>query len=304
MGDRTRTRRIEPLRKRISALRLALPPLLMVLNGCCTIPLTPSGAPVCSGVSGDTKSASWFLTDSPSPRGVILVVHGLNNKPELMQPLIAELTASGFHALRLSLVREGTDLEQHWRQQLEAAYCEAGRRFPDLPRSAAAYSMGAALVTDFMARFPDHRLQSAVLFAPALSLPKFTALLRPLLPLRVLGLGLPSFAPGDYTAKPFTSLRAYQGLYNVIDGLRSTEDVSGLAKPRVLVLMRPNDELVSFTGLQRWIAARQLSKWKLEALSSQCAGVHRFAHLIMLPESLGDEEWRRMSEKTVSFFQE
>ena len=60
----------------------------------------------CAAASKE-KHEMKFFPAAVSPRGIFVVAHGLNNKPSSMDPLIKELNAAGFHALRLLMLRRG-----------------------------------------------------------------------------------------------------------------------------------------------------------------------------------------------------
>ena len=56
----------------------------------------------------EDHSTRWFYSDTPGElRGVALVIHGLNLRPDRMQPIISKLTKSGIDVLGLSLRGHG-----------------------------------------------------------------------------------------------------------------------------------------------------------------------------------------------------
>ena len=71
-------------------------------------------------------------------------------------------------------------------------------------------------------------------------------------------------------------------------------------KVPTLVIAEPDDELVDYSGLQK--LASSLENWRLERVTN--AGKKdpkSYHHMIVTPESVGDEEWARMMNLSVGF---
>jgi len=266
------------------------------MSGCCPLRIEPSAEIVCrqGGGRGDQR---WLLP-AGAPRGSVIVIHGLNNGRAVMTPLAHELTDAGYAVLQVTLLEDGADLAAAWLRQVQEAYCGARARYPGSPLAAVGYSTGGALAAAFMASFPRHEIGRAVLFAPAVSLAPRAVLLRPVLPLRALGIALPSLAPAKYRASPTTPLNAYYALFQLSDGLSRLRDLSGLQRASVLMLMSPDDGLVSYRGVERW-RQRNAPAWRLEALRTESASY--YSHLVVTPDGLGAEAWRKVVSRVESF---
>ncbi len=235
--------------------------------------------------------AEWFLTEAKRPRGAAIVIHGLNNTPEIMNALIEYLNKQELHVLRIALSRKAA-LEE-WRRQAEAAYCLSAGRFKGLPLYALGYSTGAALLIDFAAGSGPKKFKKMVLLAPPLRLRFTSKLLRPLTILRHLGLALPSFAPREYRASGTTPLQEYDNLFRLVESLERQRS-SALKSASAIVLMSEEDELVSCRGVQRWLEEHEVD-WKLTKLNPQ-PGNGGYDHMIVTPESLGKKEWQRVRQ--------
>ena len=137
----------------------------------------------------------WVPAQSATPRGVALVIHGLNVRPNAMQPLANCLAAAGVECLLLSLHGHGdnvapppgqsaaTDsaarLESFrrvsyalWRDETAAAYAiaRAHSRRLDAPLLLAGFSLGALMGCNLALTEPDVRFDRLILLAPALAL--------------------------------------------------------------------------------------------------------------------------------------
>lgn len=274
--------------------------LCAVCSGCCArAPIARPAALCGTGAPQSVPAGRWYRTSAP-PRGVVLALHGLNNRPEVMEPLIGELTLSGFHVLLVPPASAGGHLAARWLEQIETAYCRAAQAYPGAELSALGYSTGGALIAAFMAAHPQHRLVRVVLLAPALSLTRKSIMIRLLTPLRFVGLALPSLAPKEYRAAAFTPLSAYHALFELSDGLQKTADTTGLNRAQGLVILNPEDELVDYRGVRRWLEAHAPA-WRVTALHSQ--GRAHWAHLIITPAALGESAWHGMADGIAAFLQ-
>ncbi|MEI7672855.1 MAG: alpha/beta hydrolase, partial [Deltaproteobacteria bacterium] len=126
----------------------------------------------------EKKSSRWYRK-SPLKRlrGVALVVHGLNLKPERMKPLISLLNQAGIDALNVSLHGHGdnyfhgdgremqearlesfrTVTSRLWSAEVHSAYQKAKRRAQqkDVPVFLVGYSLGGLLGCELQVSKPD-----------------------------------------------------------------------------------------------------------------------------------------------------
>jgi alpha-beta hydrolase superfamily lysophospholipase len=169
----------------------------------------------------EDRSLRWYYSDKPGElKGVALVIHGLNLRPDRMQPIIAKLTESGIDVLGLSLRGHGENythrngigedqarLEafknvsyQLWMNEAYLAYLHLKARGEEkgVPLFLTAFSLGGLIGLDLFASHPDVRFDKVVLFAPAIRLHTTIYLERVLSPFP--RLVIPSMAPQSYLA--------------------------------------------------------------------------------------------------------
>lgn len=249
----------------------------------------------------------WFLSSAPVPRGAFLVVHGLNQRPSAMEALCRFLNALGFHAYRLTLsghdrFSDETFPASQWREDVARGAEEVQKRFPALPLSMLGYSLGGLLTVDALDHDPNLSPQQLVLVAPALSLRTVVLAAKVLQLLPATSFRTANFAPPGYRRFSGTPLFWYSNTADIYDETRTLAHPQRLAAIPALVLISPDDELVSAPGVGEWIDENGLSaRWKLELVGPQPAdpGLHR--HLIVDEASVGRDEWRRMQQMIGEF---
>lgn len=269
------------------------------------------------------EMARWYFTPQGTERkGVALVLHGLNLKPSRMEPLAQALAGMGIDALRGALAGHGggPDAMRHanaeqWLAEAFLATCEATQRATALkvPFYFVGYSLGA-LVFVSLQRHPDYAqasVASQVFLAPALAVKPVAHLVRLLQPFP--WLGIPSANHVTYRASPTTSVGAYSALWEMLDTLHAEpskiyKGTDGPAVPIVpnvpiapnesvptLVIMDPDDKLVSLSGIEKFRTARALPGWSfLNVSNAEGTLESRSHHLIIDPESVGKKQWQIM----------
>lgn len=245
--------------------------------------------------------------------GVALVIHGLNLRPERMSPLADVLRQWGLTVVFCSLRGHGANYQPHpdcasdgarlatlrqvsytgWRSEIEVAYQAAAAlaQTADLPLFLVAFSLGGLLGCDLLATAPTVQFDRMVLLAPALALRTFGHW--PGWLARWPAFTLRSFAPRAYRANPATSIAAYSALYSALRNLHRH------AGPRLnvptLVLMNPQDELLSLSGIRRFMQRTHLSQWRLQLVNKKPLRRElAFRHLIIDEESVGPHAWQTM----------
>ncbi|MEZ4862589.1 MAG: alpha/beta fold hydrolase [Caldilineaceae bacterium] len=276
-----------------------------------------------------------------SPQGVALVIHGLNLKPARMQPLINELQRMGIATVLCSLRGHGKNYTPTpnlsaeearlrsfqqvsaalWRAEVLDAYAQAAH-YADAqqcPIYLVAFSLGALLGCELGANTPAVHFDSMALFAPALAIQPLAHLLRLLT--RWPRLTIPSLSDPLYRANRATPLAAYGALFHTLAKLRQ-QPLTRLNVP-TLVFIDPQDELVSYRGLQRLIQRKALTAWRIQPLTARTApGKNRqrslralyrrivnrpqlgaidastacYRHLIVEPTCVGTAAWEEMVE--------
>lgn len=247
-------------------------------------------------------SFTWFPSASDSVCAVSLVLHGLNNRADVMDPLISLLNAEGFHALRLELTGHGKDdscrhllTENDWSRDIETALAEIRLRYPSLPTVALAFSLGGAAVIRFVDTHPDANVSAMALLAPAVSLDWKASLLRLLAHLSFLPISLPSLSPERYRRSATTSLSAYQALFRIVDNIEQLENPQRIGAIPTEVFICRDDELIDSADLRQWMKDNALSAWRLSYLRPSSSISHPYGHIILDEFSLGTMEWQRLT---------
>ncbi len=250
----------------------------------------------------------WFSAKGRNCLGTVLLAHGLNQCPASWQELIDELTGWGMDVLRLGLTGHRglpfADMHQVsaeiWHEEFEAAQAMAAERHPDLPLYLIGYSLGGLLAVATQIRQKRALFDRQILLAPALAVRTYTLLV---LPMTWLFSSLPSRSPQAYLAnRQGTTASAYRALFRLKSELAKANGVPVLNIP-TRVIMRDNDELVSYRGIARFIASHDLDRWQLLTIPP-CTGNLPDAslrHLIVDSRALGHSVWIRMTQSIHDF---
>lgn len=263
----------------------------------------------------ESHSLRWFYRDpQTAAAGVALVIHGLNLRPDRMQPVIATLTESGIDVLGLSLRGHGENyahgqgidadrarLEtfknvsyQLWSNEAYLAYSQLKERGAEkgVPLFLAAFSLGGLIGLDLLAANDDVRFEKLVLFAPAIRLRPTIYLGRVLSPFG--RLVIPSMAPESYLAnKKGTPVAAYNALF---EGLNQFNQHAGrqLNIP-TLIFIDEQDEFIPMNQLKKLVAEKKWDQWRIYRVEKdQSARDERFYHHIIDASSTGEAVWREM----------
>jgi pimeloyl-ACP methyl ester carboxylesterase len=253
----------------------------------------------------------WFRTEAAvKPKGVALVIHGLNLNPDRMTDVIHVLNVSGIDCLRLSLRghgdnfrrREGLDAVESrmedfkevshalWSQEALAAYEEAHQTVSAnrIPLFLVGFSYGGLIGLDLMLSRPDLSFDRALLFAPALRLHAWDYAIRLFAPFP--RLVLPTLSPEPYPANPGTPIAGYNALFETLDHFETR--IGPAINIPSLVIIDPGDELVSYEGLKQMAEEHRLDQWRFFPIRRRQPLLHRMLHHMIIDEvSVGRETW-------------
>lgn len=251
--------------------------------------------------------------DNLEPKGIALVIHGLNLNPERMIPICSILQRQGFEVVHLSLRGHGDNFilrkelreekarlssfkkvhKKIWLQEIAAACSIAKQQAADYqcPVYLIGYSLGGLLGCCHLQNFERGEIfDKMILFAPALSTRfQYRYLLKPLR--KISKWVIPSLAPRRYRANPGTPLAGYIALQELIYKLNT--NISPRLNIPTILFIHQKDELVSPKKLNRLIQTHQLTNWKVHLFKSQSSNIRdsRFNHLIIDEESAGSKNW-------------
>ncbi len=270
----------------------------------------------------ESSSQRWYRSSgSMKTNGAALVVHGLNVRPEMMEPVIAILNSAGIEALNVSLQGHGGNFMRRgsppadekrdrmesfksvsyflWLNEVHQAYLKVMLRARKLgvPVFFVGYSLGGLLGCDLLAAKPGVHFDRMVLFAPALKLHLSIGYhLKPLEPFP--DFVIDSDAPEDQRANDGTPVAAYAALLDAIGDIEAHPGLK-LNVP-ALVFMDKEDEFVSFEQLQEFIHDNGFDRWEIAAVAKDNATDAAVAHHMILNErSLGADSWNEVARLTI-----
>ena len=234
-------------------------------------------------------------------RGLVVLVHGLNNSLAVWRPFSEFLNEKGYHVIAPRLA--GHEIRalpssvsvNSWLLNVEHALEQARVRWADKLIYGVGFSLGGAVLDAYASRSPES-FEKLVLVAPAIHLTGLANSLRILRTLRLLGLSLPSFTPQKYRSRAWTSLESYNALFNLSDGSIDPASVA----PCRQIWLSPRDGLIAYTESRNWAERNACSAADVEVVTP--LAVAPAAHPIPVPDMLGETEWRRMTNQILEFF--
>jgi len=242
----------------------------------------------------------WYpVAAGTTPRGVVVLLHGLNQNPLCWQDMIAFLNDRCLHVMCVRLSgHRGLPFEdmqevtaRKWLAEFRQAYDGAIVLSGTLPVYCLGYSMGALIAMIAQMRAGKPLFARQILLAPALVPKLYTRLAVPIV--KVVPL-LPSKTLLKYTANSRgTSVAAYEAMFSLEYRLRTGRKQPFLDIPTKIIMHR-RDELISFGGTGRFIERNSFTAWQLLTLpdgATGTRGARSYRHLIIDREALGPENW-------------
>jgi esterase/lipase len=247
------------------------------------------------------------------PKGVALVIHGLNLNPDKMGSIITLLTHSGIDVLKVSLSGHGKNYCQKghineskarmetfktisyelWINETFRAFdiAEKISRKRHIPLFFIGYSIGGLLGVDLFASNWNTYFNRMVLLAPALRLNIMYDAIKFFLPFPKLV--IPSFSSPCYRANFGTPVAAYRVLFDAIEHFH--QNMTSKLNIPTLVIIDPRDELVSYERLKQIIKSKGLDQWELHLLKkSEKDAKKKPRHLIIDESMVGKDSWNEM----------
>jgi len=275
---------------------------IFLLFGCGTVKPQLEKASV-----NNSPENNWldYYPSSSTPRGCVLLVHGLNMNSGALKPIAEFMASQGFFARIIILQGHNPKLpwpskisEDDWLKELETAYLDLKTKYPALPLVNVSYSMGAPLSLVFLKNHPEAQFEKFIFLAPAITTKCQAVLLRLLTLFDFIPIYLPSLAPEGYRSHNNTSLRAYSAFFSLERQASDVRDSQNILHQKALIFLSPDDELISLPCLNRWIRKNQL-QWKVQELNPGSQDLPK--HLIVDENSLGKVEWNRLKDSIASF---
>jgi esterase/lipase len=279
--------------------------LALSLSACATVSIMKQNDP------HTFQTKIWHEAPAGDAKAVVILLHGLNLKPQRMDDWANLLVNHGAHVIRFALYGHTGD-QTHmanvtantWRAQfngaIEAAQDVAHKQ--QVPIYFVGFSLGALVGLEWLSGNHDEHealFDKMVLIAPALSVPWYSRAAINSLAMFGRGFMLPSRSPEGYRANKGTTIAAYQSLFELKDSLMKQRFKH--ANIDTLVLMDKHDELVDSKNIRKLIWDFKLNAWKLEVVDNRFAyDNYGFRHLMVDKEAVGSTLWDRLSQMMVS----
>ena len=254
-----------------------------------------------------SEMSRWFTADTETPRAVVLLIHGLNQKPSKWRQLIFFLNSLDLHVYRLTLRGHGgapfgnmiSVTARSWQSDFMSGYGELDRRYPGAEKIFVAYSLGGLVALESQLKFGKSFFTKQVLLAPSLFLRPYVYLVKPVT--KILPF-IPSRTPKAYRANPkATASAAYQALFELLKGFHSRMAYRVL-NSHTLVMMKPGDEVVSYNGIKTMMQRYRASRWALLRIPDSEDNLNPgFKHLVIDRPSLGKKGWEFVTREMKRF---
>lgn len=246
-------------------------------------------------------------------RGIVLVAHGLNNKPEVMNDIIAVLRSAGFHCMRLSLhdkalktLTPSDDVVEIWLAGFQEAHAQIVQEYPGTPVYALGYSLGAILnilYVDSLECASEVPFSKMVLIAPPVALTSAASAVRLAKHLGRMRVSVPSAAPRKIRARRGTPIREYSALSSIVSTLSKVQHSDRLNAIHTVIFLDRGDEVVDYTGVIEWLQRNRLESWNVKEIGHREAVDGSYAHFLLAEEALGISAWTNLTEAVVSHFE-
>lgn len=258
----------------------------------------------------EKNKTSYFLEEIPVDGPVyaqVLCVHGLNQNPQSLKPLLEDLASKGIRGFLLHLPGHLSAEENHSyvdKQTVLSVYQEAYQSIKqsyDEPLNFIGYSFGGLIGTMMLEHCPYDKVS---LLAPALKLRPYTHGVRPLLPYLSRIFSVPLGSEKHEKLYRFhhkgVPREVYKSFFDIYDEFSKKSFSKSLTKG--IVFSHPKDELISYKGLQNWIAEN--TSWNFHSLSNRGADFGRYRHLVFDRTTLGPSSYTQLLDQLSAFFLE
>jgi len=265
----------------------------------------------------DEEAPRYWETTVSDPRGIVIVVHGLNVKPSKMgEPsadgtLVKLLLDSGFNVYRVTLKGHGGSLEDmrsvtrsDWINGAYSQYCHAKIHADEkrLPLYLLGFSLGVLVFEVLMNEETTIPVQfeKAVLFSPAIAIKpsaKTVLLLRTFAGDRSI---IKSVSPIEYRAQTGASIAAYKTVFNLEESLCACSFRNN--NVNTIIFIDKKDEMISVKLLRERISQYKLTNWRIHEVTSSGAVIRsKYHHLLIDKNCVSALIWEYISGTILGF---
>lgn len=242
--------------------------------------------------------------DPVSPRGTVIVLNGLNTRPEALNQLANEMSVLGwrirtvpFRGTSFCSPREAT--HELWLDDIRKEVSAGQRELPQRPVLLLGYSLGAMLSLDYYYQHPQ-QIAGLFLLAPPVALRWPQRLMLRAFSLSPFNLGIPSAAEPAYRLKNTTKLTDYAVLQSAIDAVHMRAGERSLSNVPLCVFASANDEFTPLSSLRSWFA-RTAPGVEPFVIRKKARSGRGMAHQIIDQASLEPSEWEMLKTNLLQF---
>jgi esterase/lipase len=266
----------------------------------------------------ESELPQYWKTAVLNPRGIVIIIHGLNVKPSKMGSPQAEGTLvklfldSGYHVYRVTLKGHGGPIEDmqnvtraDWVHDAYSQYCHAKTiaESEQLPLYLLGFSLGALVYEVLMNEETAIPVQfeKVILFSPAIAIKSTAKTVLWLQPFTNDQSIIKSVSPEEYRAQSGTSIAAYKTVFNMEEALCA--DSFRNCNVNTIIFIDKNDELVSIKTLRERIIFFNLTNWKIYEVTNTGAVIRPpYHHLLIDNKCVSVSTWQYISDTILNFF--
>jgi esterase/lipase len=262
-------------------------------------------------VENENELPQYWETTVSNPRGIVIVVHGLNVKPSKMGAPSAEGTLvklildSGYHVYRVTLKGHSGPLENmrsvtrsDWMHDAYFQYCRAKTISENgqLPLYLLGFSLGALVYEVLMNEETAIPVQfeKVILFSPAVAIKPVAKAILCLQPFTNDRSIIRSVSPEEYHAQIGASIAAYKAVFSMEESLRAASFMN--CNVNTIIFIDKNDEMVSARILRERINQYKLTNWKIYDVTNIGAVISpKYHHLLIDNKCVSASTWQYIS---------
>lgn len=233
------------------------------------------------------------------PKGAVLLVHGLNNIPSILDDLSDLFYEMGYNTHYVTLkghkpdIQETDITEQDWINDLLEEYKKIKQETPQLPVIAAGFSLGALVIMATQSIHYEHFIiNRMILFSPSFFIRHDFSFMKNIL--RKIG----QFRAISLTPKPIRNYRYLPlGFYANLFALKDIVKHHQFKKLNIptIVILDKKDEAISLSKISRSIEKNHLTQWEIFPIKIQSRiSWKKWHHLSIMKSSLGTAEWHKL----------
>jgi esterase/lipase len=261
--------------------------------------------------------SQYWETAALNPRGIVIVVHGLNVKPSKMGTPSAEgtlvklLLDSGYHVYRVTLTGHGGSVEDmknvtqsDWIHDAYFHYCYAKTiaENEQLPLYLLGFSLGALVYEVLMNEKTEIPVQfeKTTLFSPAIAIKSTAKTILWLQPFTSDRSIIRSVSPKEYQAQMGASMAAYKAVFNMEELLCSAYFRD--CNVNTIIFIDKNDEFIALKTLYKRIDQYNLTNWRICEVTNVGAVIQpQYHHLLIDNKCVSGPTWQYISETILNF---